>query len=96
LHRHCGELSENLDALAEIFARAAERDAAPSYAVGDAFLAAFWQAVEGETSYIAAVKGLTPALSGQGAQWLEEIVGSLCTRADALFPSLSLCAPGKR
>ncbi len=62
----------------------------------DAFLAGFWQAVEGETSYVAAIKGLTPALSGQGVQWLQEIVDSLCTRADALFPSLSLFAPGKR
>jgi len=95
-HRCSGEVSENLDALAEIFTTHAEHDAGPLPDAGDAFLAAFWQAAGRDTSYIAAIKGLTPALSGQGVQWLDEIVDSLCTRADALFPSLSLCAPGKR
>ncbi len=95
-HRSSAELNENLDALGEMFATAAERDLTPPSGAGDAFLTGLWQAVEGETSYIAAVKALTPALSGQGVQWLEQIVDSLCTRADALFPSLSLFAPGKR
>jgi bifunctional UDP-N-acetylglucosamine pyrophosphorylase / glucosamine-1-phosphate N-acetyltransferase len=95
-HRSSGELSENLDALAEFFATGAEYDGAWTSGAGDAFLAEFWRAAEGESSYIAAIKGLTPALSGQGVQWLEEIVDLLCTRADALFPSLGLFAPGKR
>ncbi len=94
--RYFGELSENLDALAQMFAGGAEPEGTWPSGAGEAFLAAFWQAAEGETSYTAAIKGLTPALSGQGVQWLDEIVDSLCTRADALFPSLSLCAPGTR
>ena len=95
-HRYSGELSENLDALAELFATGAEYEGGWTSGAGDAFLAEFWRAVEGESSYITAIKGLAPALSGQGVQWLEEIVDSLCTRADALFPSLSLFASGKR
>jgi hypothetical protein len=96
-HRCSADLG-NLDGLAEIFGVGAERTGpvpAPEPA-GAAFLDAFWQAVEGETSYIPAIKGLTPALAGQGVQWLGQIVDSLCTRADALFPSLGICAPGKR
>ena len=95
-HRYSGELSENLDALAELFATGTEHEGAWPSGAGDAFLAEFWGAVEGESSYFAAIRGLTPALSGQGVRWLEEIVDSLCTRADALFPSLSLFASGKR
>jgi len=95
-HRYSGELSENLDALAELFATGAEHEGGWTSGAGEAFLAEFWRAVEGESSYITAIKGLAPALSGQGVQWLEEIVDSLCTRADALFPSLSLFASGKR
>jgi hypothetical protein len=95
-NRSSGELGENLDALAEIFAIGSERGTAELLLAGDEFLAAFWQAVEEETSYIPAIKSLTPALSRQGVQWLERIVDSLYARADALFPSLGLRAPGKR
>jgi hypothetical protein len=63
---------------------------------GRAFVQAFSEATGGETSYIPAIKGLTPALAAQGVEWLGQIVDSLCSRADALFPSLGLCAPGKR
>ena len=54
------------------------------------------EAAAGETSYIKAIKSLTPALSGQGVEWLQQTVDDLCARADALLPSLGICAPGKR
>lgn len=100
-HRLSGGLSEHLDALAEVFAPGLEQSAEPLWSgeVGrlqEEFLAAFWRQVQGEDSYVAAIKRLTPALSSQGVQWLEGIVDSLCTRAGALFPSLGLLAPGKR
>jgi bifunctional UDP-N-acetylglucosamine pyrophosphorylase / glucosamine-1-phosphate N-acetyltransferase len=103
-HRCSAELA-GLKALAEVFGiggRPAEMrgmgvEGAGSVAASrDAFIAGFRQAAAGESSYISAVRGLTPALSGQGVQWLEQVVDSLVARADALFPSLGLCAPGRR
>jgi UDP-N-acetylglucosamine/UDP-N-acetylgalactosamine diphosphorylase len=93
-HRCRGEVSENMAGLSEIFGAAETGSAAGPFA--EEFQTGFWQAVEGETSYIPAIKRLTPALSGLGVQWLEQIVDSLVTRADALFPSLGVCSPGKR
>jgi bifunctional UDP-N-acetylglucosamine pyrophosphorylase/glucosamine-1-phosphate N-acetyltransferase len=93
-NRCSGELRENLDMLGELFTG----DAASSEGAGaaEAFLSGFSQATEGETSYISAIKGLTPALSAQGVQWLQQTVDTFCARADALLPSLGICAPGKR
>ena len=62
----------------------------------EAFLSGFGEATAGETSYINAIKSLTPALSGQGVEWLQQTVDDLCARADALLPSLGICSPGKR
>ena len=100
-HRFSGELSENLDALAEVFAPGPEQNGEPLWAGDDQrlqeeFLAAFWQRVQGEDSYLTAIKSLTPALSSQGVEWLEKVVDSLCLRAAALFPSLGLLARGRR
>ena len=94
-NRAAGELRENLDALGELFTGEAAA-AAGAGAAAEAFLAGFAQAVEGETSYIKAIKSLTPALSAQGVQWLEQTVDTLCARAGALLPSLGVCTPGKR
>jgi bifunctional UDP-N-acetylglucosamine pyrophosphorylase/glucosamine-1-phosphate N-acetyltransferase len=97
-NRYSGELRENLDALGELFTSgaAAAVGAGDPGATPEAFLAAFARAAEGETSYIKAIKSLTPALSAQGVEWLEQTVDALCVRADALLPSLGVCAPGKR
>jgi bifunctional UDP-N-acetylglucosamine pyrophosphorylase / glucosamine-1-phosphate N-acetyltransferase len=94
-NRAAGELRENLDALGELFTGEAAA-AAGAGAAAEAFLAGFAQATEGETSYIKAIKSLTPALSAQGVQWLEQTVDTLCARAGALWPSLGVCTPGKR
>jgi UDP-N-acetylglucosamine/UDP-N-acetylgalactosamine diphosphorylase len=94
-NRYSSELRENMDALGELFADGAAA-AVSSGAAAEAFLAGFSQAAEGETSYIKAIKSLTPAVSAQGVQWLEQTVDTLCVRADALLPSLGICARGKR
>jgi bifunctional UDP-N-acetylglucosamine pyrophosphorylase/glucosamine-1-phosphate N-acetyltransferase len=97
-NRCSGELRENLDAVGELFTGSAAEAAAAGDREGaaDAFLSGFAHATAGETSYIKAVKSLTPALSAQGVQWLQQTVDTLCMRADALMPSLGICAPGKR
>jgi bifunctional UDP-N-acetylglucosamine pyrophosphorylase / glucosamine-1-phosphate N-acetyltransferase len=102
-NRHGAELRERLERLAEVFGGAgrqvpggADGTASAAEGTGEAFLAAFWRSVEGETSYIPAIKSLTPTVSGQGVQWLEQMVDNLCSRADAVLPSLGLFAPGKR
>jgi bifunctional UDP-N-acetylglucosamine pyrophosphorylase / glucosamine-1-phosphate N-acetyltransferase len=103
-HRCSAELA-GLEALREVFGIGGEPadvsgaragDAASVGAARDAFLAGFTLAAGEERSYLSAVKDLTPALSAQGVQWLEQVVDSLVARADGLFPSLGLCAPGKR
>jgi hypothetical protein len=94
-HRCAADL-RNIEELAGIFGPAAAGEGASASAKAGAFLDAFFAASEGEKSYIPAIKSLTPTLAAQGIQWLEEIVDSLCVRADALLPSLGVCAPGKR
>ncbi len=76
--------------------RAASAGGRGADAAREAFLAGFLPAVDCGTSYIAAIKSLAPDVSGQGIQWLEQVVDSIVTRADALFPSLGLCAPARK
>jgi bifunctional UDP-N-acetylglucosamine pyrophosphorylase / glucosamine-1-phosphate N-acetyltransferase len=98
-NRNCSQLRENLDALGELFTGDAAREVSElgeARAARDAFLAGFREVALTETSYIDTIKALTPALSGQGVQWLQHTVDGLCVRADALLPSLGICAPGKR
>ena len=97
-NRHSPELRENLEALGALFVGGSAEEAAAGDrdGVAEAFLSGFAQATAGEASYIKAVKGLTPALSAQGVEWLQQIVDMLCMRADALVPSVGICAPGKR
>ena len=49
-----------------------------------------------QSSYVKTIKSLDPELTALGVQWLQATVDTLCTRADALLPSLGICAPGKR
>ncbi len=98
-NRCSGELRENLDALGELFSAGGSGgsgDPAGAGAAAEAFLAGFWPAVEGEASYVKAIKSLTPTLSAHGVQWLQRTVDTLCARADMLLPSLGICTPGKR
>jgi bifunctional UDP-N-acetylglucosamine pyrophosphorylase/glucosamine-1-phosphate N-acetyltransferase len=92
------DLRQNLDGLGELFTGggAASAAAADPAGLAEAFLTGFSQATEGETSYIKAIKSLTPALSARGVLWLQETVDTLCASADELLPSLGICAPGKR
>jgi UDP-N-acetylglucosamine/UDP-N-acetylgalactosamine diphosphorylase len=98
-NRCIGEVRENLDALGDLFLGDAARTAGETGEAGaaaEAFLSGFGEAAAGETSYIKAIKSLTPALSGQGVEWLQRTVDDLSARADALLPSLGICSPGKR
>jgi hypothetical protein len=98
-NRSCNLLRENLDALGELFIGDAAREAGEvgaARAARDAFLEGFREIALTQTSYIDTIKALTPPLSEQGVQWLQATVDSLCVHADALLPSLGICAPGKR
>ena len=98
-NRCIGELRENLDALGELFSGGVAAEAGSvgrAGAAAEAFLSGFAEATAGEASYIKAIKSLTPALAAQGVEWLEQTVKTLCSRADALMPSVGICAPGKR
>jgi bifunctional UDP-N-acetylglucosamine pyrophosphorylase / glucosamine-1-phosphate N-acetyltransferase len=63
---------------------------------GEEFLAALQQ-TGGYTpgDYIQTIQSLTPGLSAQGVQWLQDIVDVLCGKAAALFRSMDLLG-GKR
>jgi len=64
---------------------------APELSGEQRFLAAFQTAAAGaRRGYIETVQGLTPDISGMGVQWLEQIVEALCTKADALLPTMDL------
>jgi bifunctional UDP-N-acetylglucosamine pyrophosphorylase/glucosamine-1-phosphate N-acetyltransferase len=64
---------------------------APEVAVGDEFLLAFRSAAEGVSgNYVQTIQGLAPEISALGVEWLEQIVGVLCAKADALLPALEL------
>ena len=98
-NRCIGEVRGGLDALGDLFVGEAALSAGQSGEAGaaaEAFLSGLREATAGETSYIKAVKGLTPALSGRGVEWLQKTVDDLYGRADALMPSLGICSPGKR
>ena len=98
-NRCIAEVRGSLDALGELFLGGSASEAGETGeagAAGEAFLSGFGQATAGETSYLKAIKSLTPALSGQGVEWLQKTVDDLSVRADALVPSLGICSPGKR
>jgi bifunctional UDP-N-acetylglucosamine pyrophosphorylase/glucosamine-1-phosphate N-acetyltransferase len=63
----------------------------PATPRGEEFLAAFHQTgVYTPGDYIQTIQSLTPGLSAQGVQWLQEIVDVLCGKADALVRSMEL------
>ncbi len=98
-NRCIAEVRENLEAVGELFLGEAARAAGESGRAGEAgeaFLAEFGPATEGETSFVTALKGLTPALSGHGVEWLQFTVDELCARADALMPSLGVSSARRR
>lgn len=98
-NRCIAEVRGGLEALGELFlgdAAIAAGETGEAGAAAETFLSGFREATAGETSYIKAIKSLTPALSGLGVEWLRRTVDDLRVRADALVPSLGICAPGKR
>jgi bifunctional UDP-N-acetylglucosamine pyrophosphorylase/glucosamine-1-phosphate N-acetyltransferase len=66
-------------------------EAPPPGPEGETFLTALQSATSGGSGdYIQAIQGLTPDLSAQGTQWLQQIVDVLCKQADTLLRSLGL------
>jgi UDP-N-acetylglucosamine/UDP-N-acetylgalactosamine diphosphorylase len=56
---------------------------------GGAFLAALGAATSGGAGgYLETIQRLTPDLSAAGVEWLQQIVGVLCGKADMLLPSM--------
>ena len=98
-NRFSGELRDNLDSLTALFLGDQAREAGvagESGAIRDAFMGGFREVALSQSSYVKTIKSLDPELTALGVQWLQATVDTLCTRADALLPSLGICAPGKR
>jgi UDP-N-acetylglucosamine/UDP-N-acetylgalactosamine diphosphorylase len=98
-NRCIAEVRGSLDALDDLFlgdAALSAGQAGEAGAAAEAFVSEFREAAAGETSYLKAIKSLTPTLSGRGVEWLQKTVDDLYGRADALVPSLGICSPGKR
>jgi UDP-N-acetylglucosamine/UDP-N-acetylgalactosamine diphosphorylase len=85
------ELRDRVDDLCALFGGGQEAATGAADPAAEQFLSAFRAATAGSTAgYTDTIQSLARDLSALGVQWLQQIVDTLCWRAEALVPSLGL------